>query len=70
MESGPMPVTEAIALQERGRRISRKCHGRIRLHRKGGRTSPAHYEHLPKFAGCPHCYRYDGNERQNPNALK
>jgi uncharacterized protein with PIN domain len=65
----PLPVTKAKASGERARCILPKCHGRVRLHRKSGLT-PAHYEHFPKFAGCPNCYRYDGNERQNPKALK
>jgi hypothetical protein len=65
-----MSVTEARALGERARCSYLKCHGRVRLHRKGGRKSPAHYEHFPKFAGCPRCYRFDGKIRQNPNALK
>jgi uncharacterized protein with PIN domain len=65
----PMSVTKARALGERARCISGKCHGRVRLHRKGG-ASPAHYEHFPKFTGCPKCYRFDGKERQNPNAIK
>jgi hypothetical protein len=65
----PMSVTEAKALGERARCIFPKYHGRVRLHKKGG-TTPAHYEHFPNFAGCPRCYRYDGDERQNPDALK
>ena len=35
------------------------CHGRVRLHHKGGVT-PAHFEHSEKHVGCPQCHRYDG----------
>ena len=63
----PMPVPEAISLEERGRCPER--HGRVRLHRKGD-ASPAHFEHYPKFTGCSCCYRFDGKARRNPDALR
>jgi hypothetical protein len=64
-------VKEAIARKLRPARCRFKnCHGRVRLCRPGGKTSPCHYEHNPAFAGCEASFRHQGKKRRNPNPLK
>lgn len=52
-------VVDALGLDRRERKRCPMCHGRVRLHKRGGIT-PAHFEHMAKWEGCPLCHRFDG----------
>jgi hypothetical protein len=62
-------VNEALELDAAQLKRCPTCHGRVRLHPKGGGT-PAHFEHREKHEGCPQCHRYDGGKvRLHPHRL-
>jgi uncharacterized protein with PIN domain len=62
-------VNEGLELDAAEPKRCPTCHGRVRLHHKGGVT-PAHFEHREKHEGCPQCHRYDGGKvRLHPHRL-